>query len=363
MRTRMKRLTVIACFLAAPSIARSQTTEPPAVPSSGTTATTPPEPRKSADEALPAARELLDRLDAHPGEDPQPAVLDELNKRILDLQSADPANPWLTYLYGRAYAFSHRNGDAIDQLRRFVETRDGRNEWKAFRVLGDLFVGEFPRLAKANYERAAELNPNEPSALAGLSICANKTGDRDEALRLARRAVEADGRRAVRFVHHLARTLASMKQWDEAEREALSALHLAEEGVRGQPGVRGPLQTMATQYDLLIDIVGGRIGETAGAIADDYVRVSDYMARRADVAAQLAKYDRLILLQHGMDTTGADASARLRESYAAALADVGRNDDAVAQFEKLLSLEPDNAAAKERLAKLRAPLEPGNLTP
>ncbi|MDO8632569.1 MAG: tetratricopeptide repeat protein, partial [Phycisphaerales bacterium] len=307
MRTRMKRLTVIACFLAAPSLARSQTTEPPVVPSSGTTTTTPPDPRKSADGALAAARELLDRIDAPPGDDPLPAVLDELNQRILDLQSADPANPWLTYLYGRAYAFSGRNGDAIDQLRRFVETRDGRNEWKAFRVLGDLFVSEFPRLAKANYERAAVLNPNEPSVLTGLSLCANKTGDRDEALRLARRAAEADGRRAVRFVHHLARTLASMKQWNEAEREALSALHLAEEGVRGRPGVRGPLQTMAAQYDLLIDIVGGRIGETAGAIADDYVRVSDYMARRAEVAAQLAKYDRLILLQHGMDTTGVNA--------------------------------------------------------
>jgi len=342
------------------SVARSQNTQQPAWPQTPPSVANSPSPPTS-DEPLRAAKDLLDQIDAHPGEDPLPVTLDELNRLTTVLQSADPANPWLGYLYGRMYAFSARKGDAIDQLRRFVETREGRNEWKAFRLLGDLFAAEFPRLATTNYRRAVELNPIEPSALMGLSVCAGKTGDRDEALRLARQAAETDGRRTVRYISHLAKTLASMKQRDEAEREALSALRLAEKDVGDRPGVRGPLQTLAAQYDLLIDIVGGRIGETAGVNADDYIRISDYMALRTEVAEQLARHDRLTILQHGMDAAKANPSPLLVERYAAALAEVGRTDEAIAQLEKLLALEPDNAPAKERLSKLRAsPKQPGS---
>ncbi len=349
------------CLGWAPPFSLAQSSDPPAVAATTAPSVDSPEPkadgRKAAEEALRSARELLDRFDEHRGENPSAAELEELNRYILVLQATDPANAWLSYIQGRAYAYGGRNGDAIDQLRRFVETRDGRSEWKAFRALGDAFIGEFPRLARANYERAAELNPSEPSVLMGLSICAGRTGDIEEALRLARRAVESDGRRSVRYVNHLARTLSVMKERSEAEREALSALRLAEDVVRNQPGERGPLQSLAAQLDLLMDIVGERINDSADAGADDFVRLAEYMARRAETADQLARHDRLAVLQRGMDATAADSSPRLLQEYAAALADVGRNDDAIAQFERLLKLKPEDPVALEWLTRLRTPTE------
>ena len=350
-----------ACLHATLPFAIAQTADPSAASVTNTpivdASSAPADARRAADEALRSAKAMLDRFDARQGENPSSAELEELNRQVLVLQSTDPANSWLSYVQGRAYAYGGRNGDAIDHMRRFVETRDGRNEWKAFRALGDAFVGEFPRLAQANYERAVELNPSDPSVLLGLSICAGRTGDSEEALTLARRAVESDGRRSVRFVSHLARTLSAMKDRGEAEREALSALRLAEAGVRGRPGERGPLYSLGTQLDLLIDIIGGGINESSDAIADDYVRLGDYMARRTDVAAQLARHDRLAILQRGMDASISSPSPRLLEKYAEALADVGRNDDAIAQFEKLLALEPENPVAHQWLTRLRAPTD------
>lgn len=325
--------------------------QPPEAPTTVSTSAK-EEAAVSVTESVEAARSLIDQWDVSAIEDEVPALAAELNRRILALQAADPANPWLPYLFGRLHALNGRIGEAIDQLRRFVDSREGRTDWKAYRVLGDLFIGEFPRLAKANYDRAAELNPSEPTVLAGLSITANKTGARDEALRLARAAVDADGRKRVRFINHLARMLALVKQRDEAEREALAALRLAEADVERQPGRRGPLQVVANQYDLLIEIVGGRAAETAGVNSDDYVRLSDYMMRRAEAAVRLSKHDRLSVLQRGMESL-AEPSPRLLESFAAALAEVGRNDEAIVQFEKLLTIEPDNVVAREQLARLR----------
>ena len=352
---------ICLCLNMTPLFSHAQSTDPSAVgPTTAPIADTsqsPAENRKSTEEALRSAREMLDRFDENRNENPSPVELEELTRHIFALQSTDPANPWLSYLQGRAYAYGGRNGDAIDQLRRFVETRDGRSEWKAFRALGDAFVGEFPRLAKANYARAAELNPSEPSVLMGLSICAGRTGDTEEALRLARRAVESDGRRSVRYVNHLARTLSAMKERSEAEREALSALRLAEDRVRNQPGERGPLQSLASQLDLLIAIVGERINESADSSADDFVRLAEYMARRTETAVQLARYERLALFQRGMDATASSPSPRLLENYAEALADVGRNDDAITQFERLLLLKPDDPVALEWLTRLRTPAE------
>ncbi len=311
------------------------------------------------EEALRTAIEAIERAELQQKDDGlvAPTAAEEINRRLTSLQKLDPAGPLLPYLFGRAYALFGRVGDAIEQLRKFVETRDGRNEWEAHRRLGDLFVEEFPTLAKASYGKALALKTDEPTALLGLSICAYKSGDLDEALRLAQQAVESDGRRTVRVVAHLARMFIANGQWAEADRSAVLALELAEAAVRKQPGRRGPLQTMEAQYDLLIDLGKARIKEKSTS-AEDFVRFAGYIRNRSDVRARLALHDALLVLERGVKATSPSTLPRLLEQYAVTLAEVGRTEDAIAAFERLLVLDPSNATAAEWLGRLRSASKP-----
>ncbi len=319
----------------------------------------PTEAKPSQEEALRAAVEAVEQAERQQQDEGavRPTASEEITRRLNTLQSAAPGNPWLYYLYGRAYTLAGRTGDAIDQLRKFVETREGRNEWQAHQRLGDLFAGEFPRLARASYDKALALKPGEATALLGLSTCTYRIGDVDEAMRLAQQAADADGRQTVRIVAHLARMLIAKKQWSDADRAAVLAIDLAEADVRKRPGLRGPVQTLEAQYDLLADMLQARINEKV-AVAEDYVRLAGFFRRRSDVSARLALFDALRVLELGVNSTAPNTPAKLQEQYAVTLAEVGRNQEAVAAFEKLLTLDSTNTTAIEWLERLRSAAKP-----
>ena len=277
-----------------------------------------------------------------------------LNGYIDLVESRDPDNTWLSYLYGRAYGLGGRQGDAIEQLRKFVSTRDGRNEWRAYRSLGDLFVGDFPRLAEANYGKALALNPDEPDVLRGLSICKTKFGSLDEAIRLARSAVAADGRRRVRFVSHLASLLTSANEWAEALRQEEYALRLARKAVDEQPGEPSPLLIVDAQYQLLISTLQARINGSQESPASDFLQLADYVRRRTQIVSRLALHKVLLIMEARMDENDSDVAAPLLQEYGVLLAEVDRVDEAKAVFERLLARQPDNAVATEWLARSRA---------
>lgn len=360
------RLRIIVSVLAASSMAAwvlGQTAPPPSpapavarqpIEPAAAKVPKPEETKPAVDvtEAVLRGRTIIDEIDANLADIPSRESLDELEKIINDVQAAEPANPWLPYLLGRAYELSGRKGDAIDQLRKFVGSREGRNEWKAYRVLGDLFVEEFPRLAQGNYEKAVELNPNEPSVLTGLSNCANRSGNLDEGLRLARQAAEADGYKNVRYAYRLARALIGKKQFDEAEKEAMKALAIAEGRVQKNPGKRVSLQILMDQYDLLIELASARILNSPTVDTENYMRVAEYTGTKADIAHRLAKHDQVTILESAIKRCGTDVPVALREKYAAHLAEAGRETDAIAEYEKVLSADPQNKEAKEALARL-----------
>ncbi len=174
----------------------------------------------SVAEAIRSATRLLDELDT--AEDGQRAqtLATKVEDHLDVIRTADESNPWLAYLYGRMLAKTGRQGDAIQQLRRFTTTREGRNEWHAYLLLGDLFVGEFPQLAKANYQKAQVLNQGESDVILGLSKCALKLGHTKEAIALARQAVKANPTQSAKYRIQLVQALRRLGQWDEAAREA-----------------------------------------------------------------------------------------------------------------------------------------------
>ena len=323
------------------STSTEQPTAPPSAPAD-----------MSVDEAIRAAIKAIDELQSADDKDTRSSLLADFNRFAKVVADSAPDNPWLQYLYGRAYAATGRQGDAIDLLRKFVETREGRNEWLAHRILGDLFIEGFPRLAIANYRKAAALNENEPTVLFGLSRCAARIGEYDDAVRDAEQTVAADGRRTILYLNHLASLLANGQQWARAASEAKAALTLAQEAAKDPAGKPPPLQLLDAQYKLLIDISGGQSAANPMA-PQPYIDTARYLRARGDNAAKMNLWQILHVLELGMERTAPNTGPQLLQEYAKTLAQVGQRNEAVAEFEKLLAIEPSNPVAAEWLPRLR----------
>lgn len=312
-----------------------------------------PAPEKISPQAsYDAAAAELDRLETFDTDDLTASSMEALNKHLAALQTSDPSHARLTYLFARAYALSGRTKDAIEQLRRFLETREGRTDWEAHRRLADLFVDEFPQLAKASYTRAADLKAGEPTVLLGLSNCTYKLGRLDDAVTIAKEAAEADGRKTVRVVSHLARMLIAKQNWPEADRAATAAMELAEAQVKAHPGQRAALRVMDAQCKLTVDLLQARIADRSAG-AEDFLRLAGLFRKRNELAATLNLHECLRILEAGVNASGDAPSPKLLSEYAGMLAEVGRNDDAIAAYEKVLALDPQNATAAEQIKKLR----------
>lgn len=305
----------------------------------------------SADRALQEAISLVRRLAEGDEEGGWEDVSARMDRYLAIIEADNPSSPWLFYLYGWVYTIGGQKGDAIEQFEKFTATREGRNEWLAYRMLGDLLVDQFPRLAKANYAKAGALVDREPSVLHGLSRCAVATGDLTEAIRLAREAVDADRSARVRYLSHLARTLARERRWGEAQRAAETALERALSDRRKDPSSDRPLKLADLQYQILLDIARGRINETPSP--EGYVRIVDYIERRAEIANQLHRFEIVRLLEVAIREPGGDSYAPLHERYVVALATLDRTEEAVRAIERLLRFDPSNPTAREWLARLR----------
>ncbi|MBI4717468.1 MAG: tetratricopeptide repeat protein [Planctomycetes bacterium] len=339
-----------ACFLLCGSIAASGG-EP-----AGGSARPSADPSNASTEAAPenrirAAMDLLDRMESLSDAEERAPLLDELNRTLEVAQRETPNDPWLLFLRGRVHALNGRNGDAVTHLRRFLATREGRNDWRAHRLLGDLFVEEFPQLAKASYEKAAELITDEPSVLHGLSRCAMQLGRIEEAVTLARKACEAAP--LARHCSYLVRLYLAQRRWADAQREAVAVLESAKQAVTAHPGVRTHVAELDAQYRLLIEVLQSRLGEPDASV-DDSLSLAAMVGERAANATLLASFDRLRVIEAAVRKSGGAAPARLLEQYGAVLVEVGRREAAAAQFENLLKLDPANGPATYWLGRLRA---------
>lgn len=312
----------------------------------------------SVEEAIRAAVAALDRADELEDEGSVATAAEEIKGYINVVAAKAPGNPWLHYLYGRIYVLTGRRSDALDELRQFVETREGRNAWRAHDILGRLLAGEFPGLARTYLQRANSLKPGEPTTLVGLSQCAQRLGRPEEALRYAREAVSADGRENREYITHLARIAAAQGKWDLALREAEAALDKALAEMKRRPGHRSPTRTVDDQYKLIMDILRGKKGSMAEP-ADIYLSLVKYARARVETTTMLARLDVLSILERAIQETEPHVPVQIRLEYALELEKLGRDEDAIAAFEEVLETEPDNSVAVARLAELRSPASTG----
>lgn len=307
----------------------------------------------NVDEMIRSADRLLDRLEARPKLAPDDPDLRKVNQDIDRIRSSDESNAYLLFLRARFLVLARRPADASIKLLEFVEKQQGQSEWRAFRLLGDLFLDEFPRLAKSNYKKAAVLIPFEPSVLYGLSVCEMKLGALKESVRLAREAVRADGRLTIRYVFHLAEALRADKQLDEALREAEFALKLAQDESAENPDERDQLLLIDGQYGLLTSILRSRIADPETAGVNDFLRLSTCVRQRIRVTEKLALHELLDVIAAGVQGSEPNTPLALLQQYAILLSDVGRIGKAIEVVERVVQLDPDNADAEALLGRLR----------
>jgi len=133
--------------------------------------------------------------------------------------SMHPEDPGLLMAFGAARIDEGRAPAAIDPLTRAANARAG--EWKPWSLLGVAhdMLEEYD-LARARYERALSLSPNQPSVLSNLAMNRLQVGEVEEAERLLRQALAA-GNPPPQARQNLAMVLALQGRFDEAERYAL----------------------------------------------------------------------------------------------------------------------------------------------
>ncbi len=321
-------------------------------------------------QVIRSTTQLLDELDTAEDDHRAQTLATQIEDNLDVIRTTDESNPWLAYLYGRMLAKTGRQGDAIQQLRRFTTTREGRNEWHAYLLLGDLFVGEFPQLAKANYQKAQVLNKGEADVILGLSKCALKLGHAKEAISLARQAAEANPTQSAKYRIQLVHALRRSGQWDEAAREAEAALDQSKREAQQAPGKLTPLLIIDSEYQLLIDVFRSRIREAsmnrkrdlpfdAARFANDHLRLAHYIRERAVNAQSMAVHEMVRTLQSGVNETAPETPIILLESYGVILAEAGRNAAAIDVFERILSTDSTNKLANDWLDRLRSPSDTG----
>lgn len=330
--------------------------QPPSAPQKDTAAPTapaeaPPEDQPSAEQALRAAIEAAEMLEDAEGNETA-GLLEQINSYTAIVHADNPINPWLDYLTGYAFAATGRKGDAIERLESFVKTREGRNHWRAHRLLGDLLINAYPRLAKSSFVKARKLKQNEPTVLFGLSRCAASAGEFAAAIDLAEQVVRADGGKSLRYVHFLTELLVQEGRWDDAWRRARQAIAIAERDLANEGNLRAKLQLLVSEIDISLEVLRGVIREDP-VDEDAYLQMADLMRRRAVSGTRISEIDELKILEEGVRETGDRASPRLLEAHAVALVEAGRTEDAIVALQKLLVKDPENPTATDLLSRLR----------
>ncbi len=302
----------------------------------------------TAESAIDAALQFIEQMDLPAGSGSARPTLAELDKAVESAKVESPTDARLNYVVGRWHGFHGRQGDAVTALRKYVDSRDGRNDWRAHTKLGDLFVDQFPHLAKSSYEQANALKSDEPDVLFGLARCAEKLGRAPEAMTHARRLVEVSP--TARHRAYLARLYFAQRQYEDAAREARGALELALEQEKGDPELAKDVDIDGF-YRLLVDMQRTRLNENPSD-PNDYLVMAKLITQRADNARRVAMLDAADVLKRGVEALKSEVPPSMYEALGVALFEAGRHEDARAAFLALRERDASNAVAAEWLLKL-----------
>ena len=145
---------------------------------------------------------------------------------LRELVVSEPDYPEALFLLGNALARSGERAEGVEMLARFKTLSDAREH----RQLGDQFrtLEKDPVRARAEFEDALEIIPDDPGSLLGLGAVQRETGEIEESLETLARARAAGAgdvewyREWVLALHTAGREAEARQAWEEARREGFT---------------------------------------------------------------------------------------------------------------------------------------------
>lgn len=277
------------------------------------------------------------------------AEMKRFDQALADLAKAEELDPKLGIVHqNRAFVYSLQ-GNREGAMREAVKAAElAPDDPKNFYNLGVL-KGEQGDVdgARAAYEKAIEIDPRNADSLVNLGVLEVNRGAYDQAMANYRRAAEADPSNA-RVNHNIAFVHWLRHEWQPA-------LEAANRQIEINPGIKETFLIRAMSRSKLGDL-DGALSDHASALALD-ARYLEAYVNRAEVQ-----------IQKGLHQAAVQDSSRAIEllppkapavSYLLALrgyayAQLGEKEQARTDFERALTIDPNEQIAKDGLANLGA---------
>jgi len=304
----------------------------------------------SPDEALNKAMEVVTGLEES---DRDPDQVQEeraeyvetlaIADRILEI---DPLNKTAGYVKGRLLILSGRPRAALPMIEDYVTDPAGLNDWRAYKILGDLYLSSFPKHAVSKYRQAIALAENEADPVIGLARAQLKLNDPTSAVEHAQDAIRLDKKGESSYHATLAEALMMDKKFEDAARAAEAAVKMSEEDIGRNPERKSLLVELQANYDLRLECVS-QLAALYPERADYIVELAQIWQDKADLERVVSYHQAVLMIERSKTNPQLKVSAELLYEEARLNRLVSRDDKALIALEELLQLDPTFAPAIE----------------
>ena len=298
-----------------------------------------------------------------------------------------PLHPQALLGKARLFVEAGRNMQAQDPYQKYLKTLEGREDARAFMELGRVYrLLKLPNLALTTLNKAIELNPEDPEILMELAQVYHENNASEQAIPLA---LKATTKAPENPAYHNIYAIILMKQSAPKIKQIQASLAAGGESTPARERDRKQLLTDLDVARREARLATSRALEQLAATPDDgealdklgrfYVTLQGVLqtiisiqtipgkeeappADRVELAEVIRKYGAIVQTLNLHQALAALANAgdeaqkdvRFLESLAQLQFDVYKRDDAAETCRRLLEISPDNALAKELLARLDA---------
>ncbi len=276
--------------------------------------------------------------------------------RILEI---DPLNKTASYVKGRLHILAGRPRSALPMIEEYVNDPAGLNDWRAYKILGDLYISSFPKHAVSKYRQAIQLAENEAEPVIGLARAQLKLSNPKEAVENAQNAIRLDKKGESSYHATLAEALMMDKKFEDAARASEAAVKMSEEDISRNPEIKSLLVDLQTNYDLRLQCVS-QLAALYPERADYVVQLAQIWQDKADLERVVAYHQAVLMIERSKTNPQLKVSPELLYEEARLNRLVSRNDKALIALDELLKLDPNFAPAIELKKIIEA--ERGGLT-
>lgn len=304
----------------------------------------------SPDEALNKALEVvtdLEESERNPDEVQEERADYIETMAIVDkILEIDPLNKTAGYVKGRLNILAGRPRSALPMIEEYVSDPAGQNDWRAYKILGDLYISSFPKHAVSKYRQAIALAENEAEPVIGLARAELKLSNSESAVEQAQNAIRLDKKGESSYQATLAEALLMDKKYEDAERAAEAAVKMSEEEFGRNPEKKTLLIDLQNHYELRLRCIT-HLAALYPERADYVVQLAQIWQDKADLERVVAYHQAVLMIERSKTNPQLKVSPELLYEEARLNRLVSRDDKALNVLNELLQLDPNFAPAIE----------------